>query len=103
MRYKQNHTIPARRPDQVLTNKKRIYHLDNFDVPVDHRVEIKENEKIDKYLDLARELKKLWNEKVMLILRIIGNVIQTSQKKKKKKKKKSLVKTGVTTCIEILI
>ena len=27
-------------------------------VPADHRVKLKENEKKDKYLDLARELKK---------------------------------------------
>ena len=29
-----------------------------FDVPVDHRVKLKESEKKDKYLDLIRELKK---------------------------------------------
>ena len=28
-------------------------------VPVDHRRKMKENEQINKYLDLARELKKL--------------------------------------------
>ena len=28
---------------------------------------IKESEKTDKYLDLARELKKLWNMKVMVL------------------------------------
>ena len=39
----------------------------NFDVPADHRVKSKESEKRDKYLDLARELKKLWNMKVTLI------------------------------------
>ena len=30
----------------------------DFAVPVDHKVKIKKIEKIDKYLDLARELKK---------------------------------------------
>ena len=30
----------------------------DFAVPADHRVKLKENEKRDKYLDLARELKK---------------------------------------------
>ena len=30
----------------------------DFTVPVDHRMKIKENEKRDKDLDLARELKK---------------------------------------------
>ena len=31
--------------------------------PADHRIKLKECEKRDKYLDLARELKKLWNMK----------------------------------------
>ena len=39
----------------------------NFTVPADHRVKLKENEKMDKYLDLARELKKLWNMKVKVV------------------------------------
>ena len=30
----------------------------DFDVPADHRINLKESEKKDKYLDLARELKK---------------------------------------------
>ena len=34
--------------------------------------EMKETEKIDKYLDLARELKKLWNMKVIVILIVVG-------------------------------
>ena len=32
---------------------------------------IKECEKIDKYLDLARELKELWNMKVTMILIVV--------------------------------
>ena len=43
----------------------------DFAVPVDHRVKLKESENIDKYLDLARELKKLWNMKVTVII-VIG-------------------------------
>ena len=39
----------------------------NLAVPVDFRVKIKEIEKRDKYLDLARELKMLWNMKVTVI------------------------------------
>ena len=39
----------------------------DFAVPADHRVKLKESEKKDKYLDLARELKKLWNMKVTVI------------------------------------
>ena len=39
----------------------------DFAVPADHRVKLKENERRDKYLDLAWELKKLWNMKVTVI------------------------------------
>ena len=31
-----------------------------FSAPADHGVEVRESEKVDKYMDLARELKKLW-------------------------------------------
>ena len=37
-----------------------------------YRVKIKESEKIEKYLDLAWEWKKLWNMKVSVILIVIG-------------------------------
>ena len=37
-----------------------------------HRINLKESEKKDKYLDLARELKKLWNMKVMIVPIVIG-------------------------------
>ena len=41
-------------------------------VPADHRIKLKECEKKDKYLDLARELKKLWNMKVKIIPIVTG-------------------------------
>ena len=70
---KTDHLIPARRPDLVLINKKeRTCQLVDFAVPADHRVKLKENEKMDKYLDLARELKKLWNMKVKVIPIVVG-------------------------------
>ena len=63
-----DHLIPARRPDLVLIDKKRKNrHLVNFAVPADHRVKMKESEKINKNLDLARELRKLWNMKVKVV------------------------------------
>ena len=36
----------------------------DFVVPADNRVKFKDGEKKDKYLDLAKGLKKLWNMKV---------------------------------------
>ena len=54
-----DHLIPARRPDLIIINKrKRICKTVDFAVPVDHRINLKESEKKDKYIDLARELKK---------------------------------------------
>ena len=51
---------------------KRFIFFVNFAVPADHRIKLKECEKRDKYLDLARELKKLWNMKVTVIPIVIG-------------------------------
>ena len=54
------HRIRARGPGPVLINKKnRIYHLVDFAAPADHEMKMKENEKMNKYRDLARELKKV--------------------------------------------
>ena len=39
---------------------------------MDHRINPKESEKKDKYLDLAGELKKLWNMKVTIAPIVIG-------------------------------
>ena len=66
-----DHVIPARRPDLVMDNKKENQ-LKSGLFPINHRVKIKENEKIDKCLDLARGLKKLWNMKVTVIPIAIG-------------------------------
>ena len=40
----------------------------NFAILADHRVKIKESQKGDKYVDLARGLKMLWNMKMTVIL-----------------------------------
>ena len=49
--------ISARRLDLIIINKKkeRICKVVNFAVLADHRIKLKECEKNDKYLDLARE------------------------------------------------
>ena len=54
-----DHLISTRKPDLKIINKrKRICKIVNFTVSADHRIKLKEWEKKDKYLDLARELKK---------------------------------------------
>ena len=54
--------------------KKRICKIVDFAVPADHRINLKEREKKDKYLDLAIELKKLWNMKVTIVPIVIGSL-----------------------------
>ena len=61
----------ARRPDLIIINNKKR-EIVGFAVPADHRIKLKECEKKDKYLDLARELKKLWNMQVTIIPIVIG-------------------------------
>ncbi len=63
-----DHLILPWRPDLIIINKKkRICKIVDFVVPADHRINLKESEKKDKYLDLARELKNLWNMKVTIV------------------------------------
>ena len=76
-----DHLISARRPDLIIINKKkkkkkkkkkRICKIVDFAVPVDNRINLKKCKKKEKYLDLARELKKLWNMKVTILPIVIG-------------------------------
>ena len=72
-----DHLIVARRPDRVIINKqikkkKRICLIVGFADRVDVRIKLKESEKKDRYVDLARELKKLWNMRVTIIPIVIG-------------------------------
>ena len=70
-----DHQILTRWPDLVIVNQKkknRTYRIMDFAILAHHRVKLKESEKRDKYLNLARELKKLWNMKVMVIPVVMG-------------------------------
>ena len=68
-----DHLISARRPDLIIINKKKsTCKIVDFAVPADHRIKLKECEKKDKYLDLARKLKKLRNMQVTIIPSVIG-------------------------------
>ena len=57
---------------QKKKKNKEICKIVDIAVPADHRIKPKECEKKDKYLDLAKELKKLWNVKVTIIPIVIG-------------------------------
>ena len=67
-------------PYGILTYKRiiRLYYnqekreIVDFALRTDHWEKFKENEKKDQYLDLSRELKKLWNMKVTIIPIVFG-------------------------------
>ena len=67
------HLIFAGRPDIEIVKKKkkkkkkRICQILDFAVSSDHWIKLKEIKKRVKYLDLAREIKKIWNIKVAMI------------------------------------
>ena len=78
-----DHLIMGKRLDLVLINKKILNCHVDFAVLADYWVKIKESEKMDKYLDLAIELKKLWNIKVKLIpveIGVLGTVPKSLEK-----------------------
>ena len=68
-----DHEVYVRRPDVIVVQKdKYICQITDFACPYDGRVDSKELEKIEHYQDLARELRKIWNMKVKVILLVIG-------------------------------
>ena len=51
-----DHLNSVRRPDIIMTNKKKgICKIVDFALPADHRINLKDWEKKDKYIDLARK------------------------------------------------
>ena len=67
--------IEAGRPYLVAVDKKeRSCKTIDFAVPVDSRIEEKEKDKIEKYQDLGRELRKIWNGKVKIIPLVVGSL-----------------------------
>ena len=68
-----DHVIEARRPDLILIKKEESNCIIvDFAIPYDTRTEQKEQEKVEKYQDLKRELQKLWNMKVKVVLGALG-------------------------------
>ena len=67
-----DHLIPARRLDLIIINKKREFAKLWIWLSRRNTINLKECEKKDKYLYLARELKKLGNMKVTFVPIVTG-------------------------------
>ena len=70
------------RPDMVFVDKqnKNCLIID-IACPGDRRVDIKQEEKINKYLDLAIEIKELWKMKRVKVVPVVIGVLGTIPKR----------------------
>ena len=68
-----DHDIEARRPDLLIIDKKakncQILHVA---IPDDGRVRAKKEEKVEKYQDLAREIRMMWGVRYKVIPIVVG-------------------------------
>ena len=61
--------MEARRPDLILVDKKaKTYVIINVALPCDCRIREKEIEKIEKYQNFKRELKRLWMLEILYLI-----------------------------------
>ena len=67
LRYKESPNLGQTTCRCDSPQNKRTCRIMNFALPTDYRIKLKKGEKRDKYQDLPRELKKLWNIKVRVI------------------------------------
>ena len=63
-------------PLKKKPNQTRTCRVVDFAVQADYKVKLKENKKRNRYLDLAKELKKLWNLK-LTIIQIVTHTLDT--------------------------
>ena len=68
----------------------------DFAISYDTRVDDKEVEKIEKYLDLARELKKVSNMKVIMVPLVVGSLGTPAKELEKRLKTIGGIETKVT-------
>ena len=69
-----DHVIEARRPDIILIDKmERSCIMIDIAIPGDEKIHQRQQEKVEKYQDLRREVKRLWDlRKVQVVPIVIG-------------------------------
>ena len=91
-----DHFITARKFDRIFINiKHNECQINDFAIPYDTKVDDKEVEKIEKYLDLVRELKKVWNMKVIVVPLVTG-ALGTPAKELEKRLRTISIETKIT-------
>jgi len=98
MNIQTDHVIVHRRPDIIVVDKDNTRALlIDIAVPADAGVEEKEHEKMDRYQDLAKELKRLWKVETKVIPIVVG-----AQGTVAKGLEKNLKKDGSNVAVELL-
>ena len=91
-----DHFITARRPEMIFIDKElNKCQIIDFAIPYDTRVDDKEVERIEKYLDLARKLKKVWSMNVTVVPLVVG-ALGTPAKAIEKRLKNTGIETKIT-------
>ena len=78
-----------------IDKKHDKYQIIDVAIPYDTRVDNKEVKKIEKYLDLVRELKKVWNMKVTVVPLVVA-ALGTPAKALEKRLKGIGIETKIT-------
>ena len=96
-----NDLISARQSNLVIVNKKkRTCNIVDLALPADLRLKVKESEKKDRYLEFARELKRLWKLKVTImpvIFGLLSRITKEIAKRLEELKIRARVETNHTT------
>ena len=70
---KTDRKVSYNRPDVVVIDREEnTWYIVDFAIPMDHHVKEKEEEKIDKYMDLAAEVRRQFRVKTVIIPIVLG-------------------------------
>ena len=94
-----DHEIEARRPDLLIIDKsEKNWQIIDVEIPEDERVRANEDEKVEKYQDLATEVRrKMWGVRTKVIRIVVGGLGTIPLRLKE-----NLWTIGVDTSIELI-
>ena len=75
--------IKAKKPDIVVVNNERSCAIIDIAMIGDIRVTEKEKEKIERYQELKREIKRMWNIRIIKVTPVIVGALGSKSKKLK--------------------
>ena len=86
----------------MLYKIERKYHLIDITVNGDKKIESKEQEKIDNYRELRREVKKIWKLSVVVVVPVVIGALGVTPKRLEDWLKKLLPKAALLGTAEVI-